>query len=273
MYIRTSLAKPSGGSPGAAAPKEPNVTIFAADDVAVWPLRDDGSVNMLGSFVMKPNAKMHTFYSTPSKTSAPFEAEGDEDTVTYKQSFVGEYPGDDLPGNEFIANWTGVNAIIIYKSCSDNYSKVVGTKCGPVQLKATGQNDNEARKKTLTFEQYAKTKYLPGHYTGALVYAEPFAATSGVFAINPTNGNQYQIPSLAVTAAILPSALDLEAGQIVTFIGGGGAAPATLAQGVAGAADVLLVAGSTWTALQGSAISLRVFNAGAKKYLIEVSRG
>ncbi|WP_116787633.1 hypothetical protein [Flavobacterium psychrotrophum] len=272
MYLRTSLAKSPGGSPGAAAPKEPNVTIFAADDVAVWPLRDDGSVNMLGSFVMKPNARMYTFYSTKSKTSAPFEAEGEEDNITYKQSFVGEYPGDDLPVNEFIANWTGVNAIIIYGSCADSFRKVVGTKCAPVQLKATGKDDNEGRAKTLTFEQYAKSRFLPGHYTGALIYAEPFPATSAVFAINETNGNHYQLPSMAVTDDIEPSALDLPVGQIVTLIGGGGAAPATLAQGTAGAADILLVAGSTWTALQGASISLRVFNAGAKKYLIEVSR-
>lgn len=70
------------------------------------------------------------------------------------------------------------------------------------------------------------------------------------------NGNQYQIPALAVTAAIAPSALDLPAGQVVTLIGGGGAGPATLAQTIAGSTKVLLKSGSTWTALVGAVIQL-----------------
>jgi hypothetical protein len=173
---------------------------------------------------------------------------------------------------EFITNWTGVNAVIIHGSCTDNFRKIVGTKCAPVQLKASSQDDNEARKKMLTFEQYAKSGYLPGHYTGALVFAEPFAAASGTFAMNVANGTHYKLPSLAVTDAVEPTAVDLPAGTIITLIGGGGIAPATLSQGTAGAAEVLLQAGSTWTGLLNSVIHLQVFDAGDDKYLIEVSR-
>jgi len=270
--FRLNALKPAGGSPGASAPKEPNVTIIAVDDILSHPPRDSGEVNMLGSYVMKPGCRMAQYYQTSSKSKATFESEGDEDTQTYKHKFESEYPGDGLTINEFIAQWTGVNAIIIYGSCSDAFRKVVGTKCAPVQLKASGQDDNDARKKMLVFEQYAKSRFLPGHYTGALVLAEPFQATSGVFAISPANGNQYQLPSLAVTDAIEPSAMTLENGEIVTFIGGGGVAPATLTQGTAGAVEVLLAAGSTWTGLLNAVINLRVFNAGDTTYLIEVSR-
>jgi hypothetical protein len=272
MLQRKSALKPAGASPGAAAPKEPNITIVAVDDVLVHPARDPRNVKMLGSFAMKAGARMAQFYQTSSKTKASFESEGEEDTMTYKQKFECETPGDGLDINEFIAEWTGVNAIIIYGSCSDNFRKVIGTKCAPVQLKASGQDDNEARKKMLVFEQFAKSGFLPGHYTGALVLAEPFAPATPVFAINEANGNQYQIPSLAVTAAIAPSSAALPDGQIVTMIGGGGVGPATLSQGTAGDVKILLKTGSTWTALLNSVIHLQVFDAGDSKYLVELSR-
>jgi hypothetical protein len=272
MYIRTNVAKPAGSSPGAAAPKEPNVVVVAVDDILVWPMRDLNGVRTLGNFTLKPGAKMIQLYMTPSKIKASYEAEGEEDTITYKQKFEGEHPGDSLEIEEFITNWTGVNAVIIHGSCTDNFRKIVGTKCAPVQLKASSQDDNEARKKMLTFEQYAKSGFLPGHYTGALVFAEPFAAASGTFAMNVANGTHYKLPSLAVTDAVEPTAVDLPAGTIITLIGGGGVAPATLSQGTAGAAEVLLQAGSTWTGLLNSVIHLQVFDAGDDKYLIEVSR-
>lgn len=48
-YVKKSIVKPLGGSPGAAAPKEPNVTIVAVDDIQTWPSRDDKNVNMVGN--------------------------------------------------------------------------------------------------------------------------------------------------------------------------------------------------------------------------------
>jgi len=272
MFLGTNFARPAGISPAGAAPKEPNVTIIALDDILTWPERDSRGIRMLGSFVLKTGARMYQFYQTISKFKATTESEGDEDAVTNKQKVETEIPGDSLEANEFLATWMGINVVIIFGSCSDDFQKVYGTKCAPLQLKPSSQDDNEARKKMLVFEQLAKSTWFPGHYTGSLVLSAPFAPTTAVFAINATNGNQYQIPALAVTAVIAPSALDLAAGQIVTFIGGGGAGPATLAQTTTGSIKVLLKTGSTWTALVGSVLQLRVFDAGADKYLIEVSR-
>jgi hypothetical protein len=221
---------------------------------------------------MKPNALMISVYMTPSKIKASFESEGDEDTVTYKQKFEGEHPGNKAEIKEFIYNWTGVNAIIIHNSCSDDFKEVIGTKCAPVQLKASGQDDNEARKKMLVFEQSAKSKFVPFHYTGNLVFAEPYAPAGAAFAINAANGYQYKVPSLAVTAAIAPTALDLPDGSVITLIGSGGVGPATLTAGAAGQAKVILKAGTVWTALAGSIINLQVVDGGADKYLVELSR-
>ncbi|MHA3788320.1 hypothetical protein ACX0HA_08940 [Flavobacterium hauense] len=271
-YIRTNLAKPAGVSPGAPAPKEPNVTIVAVEDIATWPLRDPNKIKIPGSFVMKPNAKMIQFYQTSLKAKGSYETEGEDDNFRVKQKFETEIPGDDLETKEFVANWMGVDCIIIYGSCADPFRTVVGTKCAPVKLKPSSQDDNEARKKMLVFEQSIATEWFPGHYLGNLVLAEPFAATSGVFAINPTNGLQYKLPSLAVTDAIEPSEVTVETGQIVTFIGGGGVAPATLTNSTSATPAILLKSGSVWTGLANSVINLQVFDDGAKKYLIEVSR-
>lgn len=273
MFTGVNFSRPAGSSPAAAAPKEPNVTIIALASIAGFPLRDAKEVNMLGNFVLGPGERMYQFYQTPQKFNATFASEGDDDAIINKQKVECELPGDSLAVNEFLAAWTGVPCIVIFGSCSDAFKKVYGTKCSPLQLKPSGQDNNEARKKMLVFEQSTGTKYFPGHYTGAEIFSEPYAAASGVFAINATNGNYYQLPSLAVTDAIEPSAVDLVHGQVITLIGGGGVAPATLTQGTAGAAEVILVAGTTWTGLQGAVIHLQVFDAGGDTYLVELSRG
>lgn len=268
MFINKVIKTASG----AAAPKDPNVTIIATKDILVWPARNSKKVLMIGNFVLKPNPKIAEVYMTSSKTKAPYESDGDEDAVSLKQKFEGEHPGDELEINEFIADWLGEPCIIIHGSCQDAFRKVVGTKCAPVQLKPAGQNDNDARKHMLVFEQFAKTEWLPGHFTGALPVSDPFAVVSSTAVpVNSTNGNVYQLPSLAVTAAIAFSEISLANGSVITLIGGGGVAPATLATGVTDK-KAILKDGTTWEGLAGATINLEVFINGALTFLIEKSR-
>jgi hypothetical protein len=272
MYQRVNVVKPQGKSPGAAAPKEPNVTIVATDDIATWPARDLKGVNHTGNFTMKPGARMIQFYMTPSSIKAPVDSEGDEDAVAFKHKFEGEAPGNDLDLSEAVQNWVGVNCIIIHGSCSDNYRKVQGTKCAPLQLKASLQDDKDARKWKLSFEAFVSTGYLPGHYTGTLSFADPFAIVSSTAVpVNATNGYIYQLPSLAITAAIAFSEVGLNHGDLITLIGGGGAGPATLATGVTDK-KALLKDGTTWVGLAGATINLEVFVNGGLTLLIEKSR-
>jgi hypothetical protein len=271
-YIRTNVAKPVGKSAGAAAPKDPNVHIIATSDIVTWPTRDDKGVLIAGNFVLKAGAKAISVYMTSSKIKAPYESDGDEDSISVKHKFEGEHPGNELEINEFVQNWIGEPCIVIHGACSDSYKKVAGTKCAPLQLKPAGQDDNDGRKHMLVFEQFAKTGYLPGHYTGAIPTADPFTvASTGAVALSPANGYVYQLPSLAVTASVVIATSTLEHGDIVTLIGGGGAAPATLATGVADK-SALLAAGATWTGLAGATINLKVFKAGAVTLFIEQSR-
>lgn len=270
MYIPVNVPKKSTG---AAAPKDPNVTIIATKDILVWPQRDSKKVLMVGQFALKPNPKMVTVYMTSSKTKTPYESDGDEDSISLKHKFEGEHPGDELEINEFVANWLGEPCIIIHGSCTDNFRKVVGTKCAPIQLKPASQNDNDGRKALLVFEQFAKTEWLPGHFLGALPAIEPYAVPlSTAIGVNSANGYLYKLPSLAVTASIAFSEVTLNHGDVITLIGGGGAAPATLATGVTDK-KAILKDGTTWVGLENAVINLQVFNNGALTFLVELSRG
>lgn len=262
---------PKKGS-GAAAPKDPNVIIIATKDIVTWPVRDSKKVKMNGNFTFTANPKIAVVYMTASKTKAPYENEGDEDSITIKQSFEGEIPSDELEINEFIADWLNEPCIIIHGSCQDNFRKVVGTKCAPIQIKPSGQNDNDARKHMVKFEQFAKSEWLPGHFTGTVDFNTPFAvADAGAITINEANGAVYQLPSHAVTEAIVFDIITADAGTLITLIGGGGVGPATLSTGVADK-SAILVNGTDWVALDGAIIHLEVFKAGATTFLIEKSR-
>lgn len=266
-YIPKSVLKPRGNkSPGASAPKEPNVTIVDVDDILVFPQRDGKGVLMEGSFVMKPNATMIQVYMTPSKSKASFESEGDEDAQQFKHKFEGEHPGNELEISEFVQNFTGRNVIVIYGSCSDNFRKVLGSKCAPLQLKPSLQDDNDARKHMLVFEQAAASGYVPGHYVGEIVLEDPFEAVGHDLTV-AENSLMQKLPSSAVATDITVTAITAEADSIVTLIGGGGAAAATLEP----AANVLLKGGANWTALDGAVIHFKVFE-GTEKMLIEVGR-
>jgi hypothetical protein len=262
---------PKTGS-GAAAPKDPNVILIATKSIVGWPQRDSKKVKMNGNFTFTENPKIAVVYMTASKTKSPYESEGDEDSQTIKQSFEGEHPGDELEINEFIADWLNEPCIIIHGSCQDKFRKVVGTKCAPVQLKPSGQNDNDARKAMMKFEQFAKSEWLPGHFTGSVDFSTPFAvADAGAITVNSANGAVYQLPAHAVTEDITFAAISADAGTVITLIGGGGVGPATLSTGVADKAAIL-VDGTDWVALKGAIIHLEVFKAGATTLLIERAR-
>lgn len=272
MYVATNVAKPAGKSAGAAAPKDPNVAIIAVKDIQTWPQRDDKGVLVAGNIILKTGKTPTLVYMTASKIKAPYESDGDEDSVSVKHKFEGEHPGNELEISEFIQNWLGEPCIVIHGSCSDPYRKIAGTKCAPLTLKPSGQDDNDGRKHMLSFEQFAKTGSLPAHYTGVIPTADPFAVVAtGAVALSPANGYVYQLPSLAVTASVVIATSTLEHGDIVTLIGGGGVAPATLESDVTDK-SALLTSGSTWTGLAGATINLRVFKAGDVTLFIETSR-
>jgi len=271
MYIPTNVAKPAN-SAGGGSPKNPNLTIIRTGDVATWPARDDKGVLIAGNIVLKTGAQAISVYVTPTKIKAGYEPEGDEDSQTFKHKLEAPHPGDSLAVNEFVQNYSGEPCIIIVGSCGDASKRIYGTECAPIYLKPSGTDENDNRNHMLVFEQYAKRNLLPAHYTGAIPTVAPFTVVSSTaVAMSPANGYVYQLPSLGTTASIAVATSTLEHGDIVTLIGGGGAAPATLASGVTDK-SALLIAGSTWAGITGATINLKVFKAGAVTLFIEQSR-
>ena len=272
MYNKISVGKPGGISPGAAAAKDPNVTIVDVDDILVFPPRNANGIVMVGDFVMKPNTKMIQLYMTKSKISAPYTSEGDEDSISIKQAFEGQYPGNKTEIREFIQNWLGKNVIIIHGSCSETEKEVVGTPCAPLQLKPEKQDNNDGRHHMLKFEAFAKSNYLPGEYTGALVLGAPTAVADVTNVIIDTTLNSQYILPTNPDAAIVFDVVDAYDRDHLTLIGTGGVDPATLGSGVAGAVTVVLRGGTTWIGLVNSAITFEYIDAGATKYLVEIKR-
>lgn len=273
MYTKVNLSKPAGISPGSAAPKSETI-IVDVEDIQVFPISDQNGVKLAGQFVLNSGASMIKLYGTKSKTDAPYESDGDEDSISINQKFMIQHPGNNLEVKEFVQNWLGRNVIVLHRACQDGFYEVMGTPCAPLQVKPAKVDNNDGRYHTLNFESFAKTALVPKHYEGATVFADPFAVPAvGTIAATPANGNHYKLPALAVTDAVEFASVTLAHGSLVTLIGDGGANPATLNSGVAGDATVVLVSGAEWVALRDATIHLEVFVDGAVTYLIERSRG
>ena len=220
MYVLKSVPQPQNTSAGAPTPKESNVTIFDANEVAAWPAIGPDGVSMLGNFVMKPGATMHQLYMTPSKQAATFESDGDEDAVGITQKFEGSFPGDSVDIRSFVKGNLGRNLIIVYGTCRDTNKTVCGTKCSPMKLKPSFTSNGEGTMHTLVFEQYMKTDQVPFNYTGNLSFVDPFASASTDLDLLAANGLSYQLPGVEVAAtAIDVASTDLAHGDMVTLLG------------------------------------------------------
>ena len=273
MYTKIKLNKPSGISSGSGSGKN-KVVIVDADDVLVFPPRDGNGVVMVGNFVMKTGAKMYEFYTTKSKGEAPVESDGDEDSVTIKQMFNAQHPGNTKEVKEFVQNWLGKSVYILHSSCQDDFTEVMGTPCAPLQLKPSKTDTNDARFWALKFEAFAKSAFVPGHYQGDIIEAAPVAVADATdIDLVQADGSQYKLPATATTTVVGITSNDFDHGKFVTLIGGGGATPATLSNDVTGPLMTVLKSGTTWTALEGAVIQFQVFKAGATTLLMELSRG
>jgi ABC-type uncharacterized transport system ATPase component len=88
-------------------------------------------------------------------------------------------------------------------------------------------------------------------------------------ALDSANGNVFKFNATATTASITVASSNFEDGDVITLVGGGGAGPLTLAN--SSTTGVLLKNATTWTALDGATITLKVVEAD-KKYYVEQSR-
>ena len=263
-------AKPSPGGPSAFKSK---IVIVAAEDCLSVPARDAGLVRMLGSVALKSGAKMESFYATPSSIKPTASVEGAEDSLSIKQMLEAMHPGNDITSKEFASAWTGVPVFVIVEHCDGRDPEFFGTPCAPMNLKAAFEANNESTNFTFTFEQFKSTRFYPGDYSGDLSFSEPNEVTGFAVAFAKANlSQQYILDSDALGSSITIDSTDLDHGQQVVLVGGGGVDPATLANGTTGTEQFKLANGTTWTALKDATITFQVFKDGTNTYYIEQSR-
>lgn len=260
-----------GAGVGAAKTKDPNVHIIRANDLLVSPLRDSRGVLMIGSFVPNAGKRFISVYMTGVNQDETYETSGDVDAEQIMQKFAATHPGDELEAHEFFQNNLGVDLIVITGSCASARKTVFGTKCSPMRLKNNFQANKDKTGHTFSFEQIQGTRFVPGKFDGVLPISAPVDTDVSIDML-VASGYQYKVEALAVTAPITIPTIDFVHGDIITLIGSGGDGPATLSAGDLTQAQVILIEGTDWTALENATISLEVVDGGGVPYLIEKNR-
>ena len=146
----------------------------------------------------------------------------------------------------------------------------MGTKCNPMVLKVSGEDSNDGNKNTMTWEQELLNDEYIRFYSGQISFDATLPVLSGAaLALNSAQGKVFKLDSTDTTANITIDSSNFEDGDIITLVGSGGAGPLTLENSAT--TGVLLKNATTWTALDGATITLKVVEAD-KKYYVEQSR-
>lgn len=267
--IRKDLKK-FGANPGLATPKNPEAILALTEDIEVWPTLDEDGVTWDGNFVFKAGTSFFKVYMTKDTQKASYESGGSTDAYGAKNKFEGVHPGTHKEAVAFFKDNVGKSFIIFYGGCSTDEYKTMGTKCNPMVLKVSGEDSNDGNKNTMTWEQELLNDEYIRFYSGHISFdAElPVVYGPGV-TLDPSLGNVFRLASSSTEASLSISAYDFEHGDIITLVGSGGTNPLTLENSAT--TGVLLKNATTWTALDGATITLKVVEAD-KDYFVEISR-
>ena len=261
-----------GSNPGVPTPKRGEAIAVLVEDVQTWPTLNEDGVSWDGNFVFKPGTGFLKVYMTPSTQKATLESSGSPDSYGSKGKFMGEYPGTPKEAMIWAKKHNSRGFVIFYGGCDSEEFKTMGTKCLPMVLQVSMEDNNEKNFMTLSFEQEMINDQFIRFYTGTVDSETPTEdVVAAEFSLAKAKGVIYQLPATAVTDDIAVTASDLDEDTVVSLIGGGGVAPLTLANQPTATVAVLLKDAATWTALAGAVINLKVVKAD-KTYLVEVSR-
>ena len=261
-----------GSNPGVPTPKRGEAIAVLVDDVQTWPTLNEDGVSWDGNFIFKDGANFLKIYMTPSTQKATLESSGSADSYGSKGKFEGEYPGTPKEAIIWAKKHNSKGFVIFYGGCDTDEFKTMGTKCLPMVLQVSMEDNNEKNFMTLTFEQEMINDQYIRFYSGTVdTENEPAVVADADVEFAKASGVIYQLPATAVTDSITAASSDLDDGTVVSLVGGGGAAPLTLANQPAATIPILLKDGATWTALARAVINLKVVKAD-KTYLVEVSR-
>lgn len=270
-YIPISVFKASG-NPGVPGNKGDLLTIFDFDEVVKSSLtRDANGVLIPQNIVMKPGKFMWQVYGTVNTIAPSFTGEGDPDAVGVIQAIEFSHPGQKREIKEFAQNNMNKSLGVILQTCDGSGMEVYGTPCATLQMIPTGTNNDSKKDVMFVFTSRQRSSLVPADYEGTLTLPAVLATIAAdEDAPDVANGSgEYQLTDNTVATEIttLTNAVN---GLPYTFLGSGGAEPATI---TSGGGDFILANGTTWTGDAGSSLTVKAFKDGAATFkFIEISR-
>lgn len=251
MYIKQSVPR-AAGNPGIGIQTRDALTLIDVDDIAYMPPRDDKGVVIAEDIILKADRYGYTIYMTPGTVEVTSAAEGETDQIGFLPQVKFNHPGNEQPVREFKANSLNRKFIIIVRYCSGKAADIIGSICNPCKMTPSYTGNNESNTNEFTFAQIAKGDDI-GIYEGTVPEEEPVAVVeAAATSVDFVSDGQYQLSS--GTGAITK----IEGGShgaVITLLGVSGTAPTV--SHTAGA--ILLKGGKTFTATEGSQLTLRAF--------------
>lgn len=253
-YYKKSVPRASG-NPGTGIQPRDQLTLIDIDDIAFMPSPDDKGVVIADDIVMKPGRYGYNIYMTQGTIEIASAAEGDTDKIGFTPSIKFEHPGNEQEVREFKANSVNRKFIVVVRYCSGKPADLIGSICNPCKLTPSYTGNNESNTNEMTFQQISKGNDI-FIYKGTVTLEEPVSTIeSGSTVVTFVSEGQYQ---LSAGAAAID---EIEGGAhdaVITILGVAGVAPTISAtQG-----KILLRGGKTFTASEGSQLTLRAFDSG-----------
>ena len=183
-------------------------------------------------------------------------SDGETDAEGYTPSVKFNHPGNEQEIREFKTNWLSKKCIVVLRYCSGKPADLIGTPCNPCKLSVSYTGSNESNTNELTFTQISKGDDI-AIYRGTDTLEEPVAVVeAGATDIDYQTDGQYQ---LSAGAAKIAGVTGGSHGSVITLMGCSGVAPTVETGG-----NFLLKGGKTFTASEGSQLTLRAFNDGSE---------
>lgn len=265
MYLKISVPR-EAGNPGLGIQPRDQLTLIDIDDIAYMPAPDDKGVVIAENIVMQPGRYGYTIYMTPGTVEITSAAEGNPDKVVFTPSVKFSHPGNEQAVREFKVNSINRKFIIVVRYCSGKPADLIGSIFNPCKLTPSYTGNNEGNTNEMTFTQISKGDDI-FIYKGTVPLEEPVSTLeTGVKVVPFVSDGQYQLSS---GAAAIDEITGGSHGAVITLLGVSGVSPTVTPT----AGKIVLRGGKTFSATEGSQITLRAFDTGESGILwIEQSR-
>lgn len=263
-YLKKSVLR-GAGNPGLAINPRDQLLLVDIEDIAYMPSPDDKGVVIADDIVLKEGRYAIGIYMTPGTAAVTSAAEGDTDQVGFTPQVEFSHPGNDQEVREFKVNWIGRKCIAIIRYCSGKPSDLIGSLCNPCTVTPSYTGNNEGNTNSFTVAQASRgdDMYI---YKGTVTLEEPVALVdASADTVQFVADGQYQLQAGSASITKIEGG---SAGAVITLRGCKGEAPT-----VASGEQILLKGGVSFSAGEGSQLTLKAFDAGKENLLwVEQSR-